>query len=154
MTPGDLKKTIEIVIRDDIEPEDSETLMIGLVNTEGGSRILPSSDTVTIVILANDYVAGIIGFHPTSRSVIVREGKSLFLFYNINAIFTFGILTGEHHVWMLSSLLFFLFCLMLCCNLRTNKKCLEIQSIPDYLCHSTCTPCVLSLWVEMCTNYV
>lgn len=71
---GELKKTIEIVIRDDIEPEDSESLMIGLVNTEGGSRILPSSDTVTIVILANDNVAGVVGFHPDSRSVIAREG--------------------------------------------------------------------------------
>lgn len=49
--------------------------MIGLVNTEGGSRILPSSDTVTVVILANDHVAGIVGFHPASRSVIAREGK-------------------------------------------------------------------------------
>lgn len=81
LPPGDLKKTIEIVIRDDIEPEDNESLMIGLVNTEGGSRILPSSDTVTIVILANDNVAGIVGFHPTSRSVIVREGKSLFFIH-------------------------------------------------------------------------
>uniref|UniRef100_A0A3Q3GBS3 Adhesion G-protein coupled receptor V1 n=1 Tax=Labrus bergylta TaxID=56723 RepID=A0A3Q3GBS3_9LABR len=76
---GDLKKTIEIVIRDDIEPEDNESLMIGLVNTEGGSRILPSSDTVTIVILANDNVAGIVGFHPSSRSVIAREGEMLSL---------------------------------------------------------------------------
>uniref|UniRef100_A0A4W6G945 Adhesion G-protein coupled receptor V1 n=1 Tax=Lates calcarifer TaxID=8187 RepID=A0A4W6G945_LATCA len=76
---GDLKKTIEIVIRDDIEPEDNESLMIGLVNTEGGSRILPSSDTVTIVILANDNVAGIVGFHPASRSVIAREGERLSL---------------------------------------------------------------------------
>lgn len=71
---GELKKTIEIIIRDDDEPEDNETLMIGLVNTEGGSRILPRWDTVTIVILANDNVAGIVGFHPTSRSVIAREG--------------------------------------------------------------------------------
>ncbi|XP_044225055.1 adhesion G-protein coupled receptor V1 isoform X2 [Thunnus albacares] len=76
---GDLKKTIEIVIRDDIEPEDNESLMIGLVNTEGGSRILPSSDTVTIVILANDNVAGIVGLHPSSRSVIAREGEKLSL---------------------------------------------------------------------------
>lgn len=74
MSAGDLKKTIAVVIRDDIEPEDNESLMIGLVNTEGGSRILPSSDTVQIVILANDNVAGIVGFHPASRSVIVREG--------------------------------------------------------------------------------
>nr|XP_046243039.1 adhesion G-protein coupled receptor V1 [Scatophagus argus] len=76
---GELKKTIEIVIRDDVEPEDNESLMIGLVNTEGGSRILPSSDTVTIVILANDNVAGIVGFHPASRSVITREGERLSL---------------------------------------------------------------------------
>ncbi|KAM3842448.1 adhesion G-protein coupled receptor V1-like, partial [Diretmus argenteus] len=72
---GDVKKTIEIVIRDDSEPEDSESLMIGLVKAEGGSRILPSSDTVTIVVLANDNVAGILGFHPASRSVITREGE-------------------------------------------------------------------------------
>ncbi|XP_077457045.1 adhesion G-protein coupled receptor V1 [Stigmatopora argus] len=76
---GDLKKTIKIVIRDDIEPEDNENIMIGLVNTEGGSRILPSSDTVNIVILANDNVAGIVGFHPASRSVIAREGEKLTL---------------------------------------------------------------------------
>ncbi|XP_075324846.1 adhesion G-protein coupled receptor V1 [Odontesthes bonariensis] len=76
---GDLKKTIEIVIRDDAEPEDNESLMIGLVNTAGGSRILPSSDTVTIVILANDNVAGIVGFHLASRSVIAREGERLSL---------------------------------------------------------------------------
>uniref|UniRef100_A0A4W5KSS9 Calx-beta domain-containing protein n=1 Tax=Hucho hucho TaxID=62062 RepID=A0A4W5KSS9_9TELE len=59
---GDVKKNIEIVIVDDLEPEDSETLMVGLVKTAGGSRILPSSDTVTIIILANDNVAGVVGF--------------------------------------------------------------------------------------------
>ncbi|KAM9857814.1 adhesion G-protein coupled receptor V1 [Aulostomus maculatus] len=74
---GDLKKPIEIFIRDDVEPEDNESLMIGLVHTAGGSRILPSSDTVNIVILANDHVAGIVGFHPASRSVIAREGETL-----------------------------------------------------------------------------
>ncbi|XP_075895105.1 adhesion G-protein coupled receptor V1 isoform X2 [Nelusetta ayraudi] len=76
---GEQKKTIEIVIKDDFEPEDNESLMIGLVNTEGGSRILPSSDTVTIVILANDNVAGMLGFHPASRSIITREGERLSL---------------------------------------------------------------------------
>uniref|UniRef100_UPI003AAD5B8E adhesion G-protein coupled receptor V1 n=1 Tax=Centroberyx gerrardi TaxID=166262 RepID=UPI003AAD5B8E len=76
---GDVKKIVEIVIRDDSEPEDSESLMIGLVKTEGGSRILPSSDTVAIVILANDNVAGIVGFHPAARSVIAREGERLSL---------------------------------------------------------------------------
>ncbi|KAM9393782.1 adhesion G-protein coupled receptor V1 [Pholidichthys leucotaenia] len=76
---GDLKKTVDIIIRDDTEPEDNESLMIGLVKTEGGSRILPSSDTVTIVILANDNVAGLVGFHAGSHSVIAREGERLSL---------------------------------------------------------------------------
>ncbi|XP_056157733.1 adhesion G-protein coupled receptor V1 isoform X2 [Lampris incognitus] len=76
---GDVKKMVEIGIRDDSEPEDSESLMIGLVKTEGGSRILPSSDTVTIVILANDNVAGILGFHPASRSIVTREGEKVSL---------------------------------------------------------------------------
>lgn len=62
------------MITDDTEPEDDESLMIGLVKAEGGSRILPSSDTVTLVIRANDNVAGRVGFHPASRSVVAREG--------------------------------------------------------------------------------
>ncbi|KAJ8006188.1 hypothetical protein DPEC_G00125640 [Dallia pectoralis] len=74
---GVLKKTIEIVMADDLEPEDSEVLMIGLVKTAGGSRILPSSDTVTIIILANDNVAGVVGFHTALRSVTAREGEML-----------------------------------------------------------------------------
>ncbi|KAJ8414918.1 hypothetical protein AAFF_G00024410 [Aldrovandia affinis] len=74
---GDLRKTIKLFIVDDMEPEDNETLLIGLVKTEGGSRILPSSDTVTVVILANDYVAGMVGFPTASRSVIAREGEQL-----------------------------------------------------------------------------
>ncbi|KAI5088303.1 G-protein coupled receptor 98 isoform X2, partial [Silurus meridionalis] len=72
---GDVRKTIEFIITDDTEPEDNETMQIGLVGTEGGSRILPSSDTVTILILANDHAAGLVGFHPASRSVIVKEGE-------------------------------------------------------------------------------
>ncbi|XP_066512530.1 adhesion G-protein coupled receptor V1-like [Hoplias malabaricus] len=72
---GDMRKTIDFFITDDTEPEDNETFRIGLVRTEGGSRILPSSDTVTILILANDNAAGLVGFNPASRSVIVREGE-------------------------------------------------------------------------------
>ncbi|XP_059909463.1 adhesion G-protein coupled receptor V1 [Gadus macrocephalus] len=76
---GDVRQTVEVLIRSDSVPEDSETLLIGLIRTEGGSRILPSSDTVTIVILANDDVAGIVGFHPASRVVATREGELLSL---------------------------------------------------------------------------
>uniref|UniRef100_A0A3B4AIJ3 Adhesion G protein-coupled receptor V1 n=1 Tax=Periophthalmus magnuspinnatus TaxID=409849 RepID=A0A3B4AIJ3_9GOBI len=76
---GDLKKTVVIQIKDDDKPEDSEDITIGLVNAKGGSRIMPSSDSVTIVILANDNAAGVIGFHPGSRSVVAREGQTLSL---------------------------------------------------------------------------
>ncbi|KAJ0067530.1 hypothetical protein NL108_008007, partial [Boleophthalmus pectinirostris] len=76
---GDLKKTVVIKINDDDKPENSEDILIGLVNAKGGSRIMPSSDSVTIVILANDNAAGVIGFHPGSRSVVAREGQTLSL---------------------------------------------------------------------------
>ncbi|XP_041926588.1 adhesion G-protein coupled receptor V1 [Alosa sapidissima] len=76
---GDVKKTIRILITDDDEPEGNETLVIGLVRTEGGSRILPGSDSITILILANDFAAGIVGFSNTSRSVTTRKGHRLTL---------------------------------------------------------------------------
>ncbi|XP_061478182.1 adhesion G-protein coupled receptor V1 isoform X3 [Rhineura floridana] len=74
---GETKKVITLTILDDSEPEDDESIIISLVHTEGGSRILPSSDTVTVVILANDNVAGIISFQTSSRSVIGHEGELL-----------------------------------------------------------------------------
>ncbi|XP_032062639.1 adhesion G-protein coupled receptor V1 [Aythya fuligula] len=74
---GETKKMVTLPIIDDPEPEDDESIEISLVHTEGGSRILPSFDTVTVIILASDNVAGIISFHTASRSVIGREGEQL-----------------------------------------------------------------------------
>ncbi|KAM5328541.1 adhesion G-protein coupled receptor V1 [Glossophaga mutica] len=74
---GETKKTIILTILDDSEPEDDESIIISLVYTEGGSRILPSSDTVRVNILANDNVAGIVSFQTASRSVIGHEGEIL-----------------------------------------------------------------------------
>ncbi|XP_036619299.1 adhesion G-protein coupled receptor V1 [Trichosurus vulpecula] len=74
---GETKKTVTLTILDDSEPEDDENIIVSLVYTEGGSRILPSSDTVTVNILANDHVAGIVSFHTGSRSVIGHEGENL-----------------------------------------------------------------------------
>ncbi|XP_069912554.1 adhesion G-protein coupled receptor V1 [Oryctolagus cuniculus] len=74
---GETKKTVTVTILDDSEPEDDESIVVGLVHTEGGSRILPSSDTVTVHILANDNVAGIVSFQTASRSVIGHEGEIL-----------------------------------------------------------------------------
>ncbi|NXX79900.1 GPR98 protein, partial [Urocolius indicus] len=74
---GETKKIVTLTILDDPEPEDNESIIISLVHTEGGSRILPSFDTVTVIILANDNVAGIISFQTASRSVIGHEGEQL-----------------------------------------------------------------------------
>uniref|UniRef100_A0A096MK89 Adhesion G-protein coupled receptor V1 n=1 Tax=Rattus norvegicus TaxID=10116 RepID=A0A096MK89_RAT len=74
---GETKKTAILTILDDSEPEDEESIFVRLVATEGGSRILPSSDTVTVNILANDNVAGIVSFQTASRSVIGHEGEML-----------------------------------------------------------------------------
>ncbi|KAM4808264.1 adhesion G-protein coupled receptor V1 [Rhinophrynus dorsalis] len=74
---GETKKTVTLTIMDDSEPEDNESIIIRLTQTDGGSRILPSSNTVTIVILANDNVAGVISFQTASRSQIGREGEKL-----------------------------------------------------------------------------
>nr|AAL06014.1 MASS1.3 [Mus musculus] len=74
---GETKKMAILTILDDSEPEDNESILVRLVATEGGSRILPSSDTVTVNILANDNVAGIVSFQTASRSVIGHEGEML-----------------------------------------------------------------------------
>ncbi|XP_058583158.1 adhesion G-protein coupled receptor V1 isoform X6 [Neofelis nebulosa] len=74
---GETKKTAILAILDDSEPEDDESIIVSLVYTEGGSRILPSSSTVRVNILANDNVAGIVSFQTTSRSVIGHEGEIL-----------------------------------------------------------------------------
>ncbi|XP_042546906.1 adhesion G-protein coupled receptor V1 [Dipodomys spectabilis] len=74
---GETKRTATLTILDDSEPEDDESIIVRLVHTEGGSRILPSSDTITVNILANDNVAGIVSFQTASRSVIGHEGEML-----------------------------------------------------------------------------
>ncbi|OXB60111.1 hypothetical protein ASZ78_001978 [Callipepla squamata] len=74
---GETKKMVVLTILDDPEPEDDESIKVSLIHTEGGSRILPSFDTVTVIILASDNVAGIISFHTASRSVIGHEGEQL-----------------------------------------------------------------------------
>ncbi|XP_029429217.1 adhesion G-protein coupled receptor V1 [Rhinatrema bivittatum] len=74
---GETRKMVTLKILDDSEPEDNETIIISLTQTDGGSRILPSSATVTVVILANDNPAGVISFQAASRSIIGHEGEKL-----------------------------------------------------------------------------
>jgi len=62
---------ITIGIQDDNLPEHDETLVVQLMQPEGGV-LLDARNKVNVVILANDYVAGVVGF--TSSSYIAKEG--------------------------------------------------------------------------------
>ena len=64
-------EVINIGIRDDDIPEIDEFFSAQLFNPGGGS-ILGSDSNVTIVILANDFVAGILRF--STLSYIISEG--------------------------------------------------------------------------------
>lgn len=64
-------EVINIGIRDDDIPEIDEFFSAQLYNPGGGS-ILGSDSNVTIVILANDFVAGILRF--STLSYIISEG--------------------------------------------------------------------------------
>ena len=53
-------------------PSDDRTLVIGLRNAQNGARIDANSSTVSIVIMAHDHAAGVVGFNLTN--VTVTEG--------------------------------------------------------------------------------
>lgn len=57
-------------------PEVNETVMIELYGAGGGS-VMGRHDSVSIVILANDHVAGVLKF--TVLSHIVKEGMEKFI---------------------------------------------------------------------------
>ena len=64
---------LNIGIKDDLTPETDKSLVIELYDAAGGSRLGPNSQ-MTIIILANDNVAGILSFQ--TLSFIVQEGKN------------------------------------------------------------------------------
>ncbi|XP_030832667.1 adhesion G-protein coupled receptor V1 isoform X3 [Strongylocentrotus purpuratus] len=72
-TSGQTRQVINIGIRDDDIPEIDEFFSAQLYNPGGGS-ILGSDSNVTIVILANDFVAGILRF--STLSYIISEGEA------------------------------------------------------------------------------
>lgn len=70
-------------IKDDDFPEIDEEIVIKLVNPTGGARVTPGlGNNVTIVIQANDGVAGQVGFDEQSRAVVVMEGSQVSLSVN------------------------------------------------------------------------
>jgi len=65
---------ITIGISDDPTPELNEVFVVELIDPQGGA-LLADDSQVTVVILANDDVAGVFGF--TSSSYITSEGESV-----------------------------------------------------------------------------
>ena len=62
---------------DDI-PEIDESVLVSLTSPTGGATIAAGSmSTATVIIDANDGVAGIVGLSPLSRSAVVREGDTV-----------------------------------------------------------------------------
>jgi G-protein coupled receptor 98 len=62
---------VTVTILDDAIPEDDEQFTVQLMNPTGGAS-LASDSYISVVILANDYVAGIMAFNATS--ILTNEG--------------------------------------------------------------------------------
>ena len=76
-------KSYFISIKSDNIPEADEEIIIKLVNPTGGARVAPGvGNNVTVIIQANDGVAGQVGFDEQSRSLVVKEGSQVSLIVN------------------------------------------------------------------------
>ena len=62
---------VTVTILEDTLPEDDESFTVQLVNPGGGASV-GSDDHITVIILANDNVAGVLGFNTTS--ILAQEG--------------------------------------------------------------------------------
>ncbi|XP_076465116.1 adhesion G-protein coupled receptor V1-like isoform X2 [Babylonia areolata] len=70
-TPGQKRSIVTMTILDDTVPEDDEQFTVQLTNPGGGAT-LSSDSHMTVIILANDNVAGVLAFNTTS--VLAKEG--------------------------------------------------------------------------------
>ena len=76
-------KSYFISIKSDNIPEADEEIIIKLVNPTGGARVAPGvGNNVTVIIQANDGVAGQVEFDQQSRSLVVKEGSQVSLIVN------------------------------------------------------------------------
>ena len=75
---GETQSTIALVILSDDVPEVDETLVVTLSDVTGGASIAPGNGgRVTVLINANDGVAGVVSFSPLSQSAVVGEGENV-----------------------------------------------------------------------------
>jgi len=69
-------------------PSDDRTIVVGLHSAESGARIDVSASTASIVVMAHDFVAGLISFSLTN--ITVTEGE--------NMIISLILMTAEWHI--------------------------------------------------------
>ena len=79
---------LTVAIRDDSLPEDDEILVVQLTDPQGQAEVAPQAGHVTVLIMANDYVAGLLSFRETAT--LAKEGIHLSICHNLNQ--DFGIL--------------------------------------------------------------
>ena len=78
--PGVRTKSFSLIINSDTIPEPDETIIVQLVNPTAGASVAQGiGNNVTIIIQANDVVAGYVGFSLMSQAVIVKEGEMIHL---------------------------------------------------------------------------
>ena len=70
---------IVITILEDDIPERNEDIVVQLTGVTGGATIGDDGGSVDIIIIANDGAAGVVGFPPSSRSVVTSEGEQVSL---------------------------------------------------------------------------
>ena len=90
-------KSYFISIKNDDIPEADEEVIIKLVNPTGGATVAPGlGNNVTVIIQANDGVAGQVGFDEQSRSLVVKEGSQVSL--TVNRTQSVGRVSVDWHV--------------------------------------------------------
>jgi len=62
-------------------PSIDRTVVVGLSNAQSGARIDVNTSTVSIIIMAHDHVAGLVGFNQTN--VTISEGSSLLMTFTV-----------------------------------------------------------------------
>ena len=77
---GETQTIIPFLISADDLPEIDETLIVSLSNPSDGARIATGGQgSATVIISANDGVAGVVGLSTLSRSAVVGEGERVLL---------------------------------------------------------------------------
>ena len=90
-------KNYFVRIKNDAIPEGDEEIIIKLVNPTGGATVAPGlGNNMTVIIQANDGVAGQVGFDEQSRSLIVKEGSRVSL--TVNRTQSVGRVSVDWHV--------------------------------------------------------